>query len=604
MQALLQRDHFTTADWNGALHDLASLAKEAVDAREALVAIYAPEAGTWTAVTSQGQILSQQAISRRASRSVLEQVRQTQQPVLATDDAMMDIDSESVRRNRLESVLAVPLYFWDVTEHKPQRSFGGCLYAHRTLSDSPFEGSDVELIRDVTEVVQRTLNVLRHLKGVESDLEATRERLDRLQRSTAAECRLGRYETRDPVFAENVLKTLQRIAHADKVGLLILGPTGSGKSFLAQAYHYGSPRRRGPFVVLDCSQVTSEQTLAAELFGYAPRSGFVNAPERGRLGAAELAHRGTLFIDEVASLTPSLQQRLLSLIQTGTFCPLGSSEKRSVDLQVLAATNEELEARVGDGRFREDLLWRLSEVAIRMPPLNERAADIPDLAESFLRAARERFKRREVQGLTERAKSRLLTHDWSRSGNIRGLETTLHRSVLLAAPGTRVLDAEDLRFEPGFGAGGGRSAGPAARTAPAGTPRVRPGSRLPAEQLLPLLERKLHEHHGTISAMSADPEVSRTLGYRSGRMPASSLQLRLRELGLSERLEQERERRREELGRKAPDLEAIRHAIQTHRSATTAARALGVNRDVLIWRLRQAGQSVREILAQARGAHG
>src|SRR5262249_31711064 len=156
---------------------------------------------------------------------------------------------------------------------------------------------DVQLILDITRIVQPSLNLLRALGRLETDLEASRREVQELRASAAGRWALGRYETHDPWFAENVLEPLRRVSSASKVGILLLGPTGSGKSHLAQAYHYACPRKAGPFVTLDCSQVTSAETLASELFGYAANSGYANAPAKGRPGKAQSAHGGTLFVD-------------------------------------------------------------------------------------------------------------------------------------------------------------------------------------------------------------------------------------------------------------------------------------------------------------------
>jgi transcriptional regulator with PAS, ATPase and Fis domain len=594
MHKLLKRDYLTRADWGYALRDLSRMAKAALEAREAIVAVFVPASGSWFAVSSSGERLDDEEISIRASRSVLERVRTTGKPVLETGQAPRDLDSASLDLHQVRSVLSIPLYWWDVTQSRPQRELSGCLYVDRTLQEQPFDDGDVEMLGDIAEVAQRTLNVLRYLKDVQSSLQLSRERIRDLERVAASRYTLGQFETRDPWFAEHVLGPLGRAAAADKVGLLLLGPTGSGKSHLARVYHYESARRDGPFVVLDCSQVTSEQTLAAELFGYTRHSGFANAPEHGRPGAAAQAHKGTLFIDEIATLPPALQHRLLTLIQEGTFSPLGTSEKQKVDIRIVSATNEDLEALVREGRFREDLYWRISEMTLCLPPLNQRPADIPHLARGFLDAARERFGRSLLQGFTDRAESALLNHDWSRAGNLRGLDQTVHRSVLLAPPEVLRLDAEHLKFQPVF------SYRPA-RGGPAQAPP--PGAALDAsasaqETLRRLLERKIAEHGGRASSMSADPEVARALGYERGWMPHSTLRVRLRELELETVVAEARQAKRREMGRAAPHLEAILAAIREHGSGSAAARALGINRDVLVWELRRASLTVRKVLAQ------
>jgi len=594
MHKLLKRDYLTRADWSYALRDLSRMAKAALGAREAIVAVFVPASGAWFAISSSGERLDDEEISTRASRSVLERVRQTGKPVLETGQAPLDLSSASLELHQVRSVLSIPLYWWDVTKRNPRRELSGCLYVDRTHEEPPFDDGDVELLGDITEVAQRTLNVLRYLTDLQSSLQTSRERIRDLERVAASHYRLGQFETRDPWFAEHVLGPLSRAAAADKVGVLLLGPTGSGKSHLARAYHYESARRNGPFVVLDCSQVTSEQTLAAELFGYARHSGFANAPEHGRPGAAAQAHGGTLFIDEIATLPPALQHRLLTLIQDGTFSPVGTSEKQQVDIRIVCATNEDIEALVHEGRFREDLYWRISEMTLSLPPLNQRAADIPLLAQSFLEAARERFGRSLLQGFTERAQNALLNHDWSRAGNLRGLDHTVHRSVLLAPPELLRLDAEHLKFQPMFAYRPGRG-GPAQQPSAAAAAEA---SVSTTEGLRQLLERKIGEHRGRASAMAADAEVARALGYEQGWMPQSTLGVRLRELDLEPSLQRERQARRRELGREAPALEGLLAAIREHRSGSAAARALGINRDVLVWELRRAGLTVRKVLAQ------
>jgi transcriptional regulator with GAF, ATPase, and Fis domain len=596
LRRLLQRDYLTHADLGSALQDLARMARDALEAQEGLVALYDAEAAEWSGVTSAGGRLAGPRISTQASLSVLEQVRSTGEALLCTEDRPLEILSDSVEAHQVLSVLAVPLHRWDGGGGSAGRRLWGCLYVHRTVEAEPFTRFDVELLQDVAEVAQRTLNALQHLEAVRSELEASLQRLRGVQEAAAGHYRLGSVTSSNPWYAEHVLGTLQRAATADRVCLLLVGPTGSGKSHLAQAYHYESRRRRGPFIVLDGSQVVSEQTLAAELFGYAPRSGFANAPEKGRLGAAQLADGGTLFIDEITGLPSELQQKLLGLIQTGTYSALGTSEKRTVDLQVIAATNEDPSELLRQRRMREDLLWRIGEVMLFLPPLSRRPEDVPLLAEGFLQRAVERFEKSEITGFEEAALQRLVQHDWSCSGNIRGLEHTVSRSVLLAPPGRRRLRAGDVRFPTLSGDGFAALADPGPRPA-AGAASFRAG-RLQEAPLARWLQGKIDEHAGVTTAMAADPEVAAALGY-PGSMPHSSLQGRLRELGLWAAVAEARNRRRMQQGRQSPGLEAVIDAVREHRSGTEAAKALGINRGVLVWQLRSAGLTVRGIL---RGA--
>ncbi|MBI2569549.1 MAG: sigma 54-interacting transcriptional regulator [Candidatus Schekmanbacteria bacterium] len=445
LRYLLGRDYLKRADWSFALRDLAQMVKEALGAQEAFVALFDSAATGWSATTAEGDQLGDEEIGARASRTVLEQVRTQVEPILGS--LPPSVTSESILVNQLDSVLAIPIHWWDVKAEQPTRRFGGCLYAHRSSPQPSFSEADIALALDICEIAQRSLNILRYLRRVESDLESSELELQRHRQRTAVEYRLGAYATRDPYFAETVLEPLKRVSGADKIGLLILGPTGAGKTFLAEAYHYECARRNGPFVVLDCSQVTSGETLSAELFGYAPHSGFANSPAKGSVGAAERADKGTLFIDEISCLPPDLQQRLLGLSHSGSFQPLGGAERKHVDIQIIAATNENLRDLVAQRRFREDLFWRISEVTIELPPLSSRAADIPDLAARMFDKARDRFGRTDLSGFSGAALDVLRNHDWSRAGNIRGLEHTVRRSVLLAPPGIGQLSGEHVKFD-------------------------------------------------------------------------------------------------------------------------------------------------------------
>lgn len=517
LRNLLARDYLSRADWSYALRDVAEMARLGLHSSEALVATRDAEAGRWTAVTSDGRTLDDQEISERGSRSVLEYVRAHERPLLTMVGRDPRLTSASVDSLAIEFVLAVPLWFWDVTKEHPVRQLGGCLYVHRTAKDRPFTDADVALIEDITRIAEPTLNLLSHLKDVTSQLAASHDRLEELTRLAA---RLGAFETHDPEFARETLDTLRRAASAQKVSVLILGPTGSGKTHVAQAYHEECPRRGEAFVTLDGAQATSAETLAAELFGYAASSGYANAPPKGRAGKAQLAHKGTLFIDEVAALSPELQQRLLRLLQSGSFSPLGTAEEVQVDVQVIAATNADLTDLVRSGRFREDLYWRLGEITIRLPPLSKRVADIPHLARQFLEKARERYGRTDVSGFSDGALGALLRHDWARAGNIRGLERTVNRAVLLARPGTVSLDVDDVPLEEMGG--------------PSDEPRSRP---------------------------------------IDGGKPKS------------------------DEAQRVPDLDAVKAAIRLHGSGTAAAKALGITRDTLVWRLRKVGLTIEDVLS-------
>jgi DNA-binding NtrC family response regulator len=232
------------------------------------------------------------------------------------------------------------------------------------------------------------------------------------------------------------------------VSILLEGPTGAGKTFLAESFHRECARKDGPFVVLDAAQVTSVETLTAELFGYAPNSGYVNSPKNGRPGKAELADGGTLFVDEIGTLPVELQQHLLRLVEKGTLTRLGGNKEVTVDVQLISATNEDLRKMVQAGRFREDLYWRITDVVVSLPNLEDRLADLPYLANIFLRAASlSAIGDQGGYSLTAAAIQRLMAHPWRQAGNIRGLERTLRRTVLMAPAETKELGPEHLALQ-------------------------------------------------------------------------------------------------------------------------------------------------------------
>ena len=218
------------------------------------------------------------------------------------------------------------------------------------------------------------------------------------------------------------VQLLDQVASLD-VGVLLTGPTGSGKSRLARRVHDRSSRSSGPFIEVSCAAL-GEELLESELFGHV-RGAFTGA-ERDRRGRFELAQGGTLFLDEINSATPALQARLLRILQEGTFEPVGSEETRSCDVRVLAAGNTDLHQLVARGGFREDLLWRLAVVEVDIPSLSARMEDLPLLAHHLCVRYAHRLARR-VDGLDPSALEVLLSYTWP--GNVRELEHAMARAV-------------------------------------------------------------------------------------------------------------------------------------------------------------------------------
>jgi transcriptional regulator with PAS, ATPase and Fis domain len=208
--------------------------------------------------------------------------------------------------------------------------------------------------------------------------------------------------------------------------VLILGESGTGKELVARAIHAESSRADRPFVAVNCSAY-SENLLESELFGHA-RGSFTGA-ERDRQGRFELANGGTVFLDEIGEISPKLQVKLLRVLQEREIERVGESRSRPVDLRIVAATNRDLQAEVREGRFREDLYYRLNVFTLRLPPLRERTEDIPALADHFLGKLCDRTGK-EVRGLSGDVLDAFLRHSWP--GNVRELENVVESALVRA----------------------------------------------------------------------------------------------------------------------------------------------------------------------------
>src|SRR2546425_11503565 len=207
--------------------------------------------------------------------------------------------------------------------------------------------------------------------------------------------------------------------------VLVTGESGTGKELVARAIHENSIRAQAPFITINCGAFP-ETLLESELFGYM-KGAFTGANEN-RQGLFQAAHGGTLFMDEIGNMSLTMQVKLYRVLQEGKVRPLGSTEEADVDVRVIAATNKEFEKEISEGRFREDLYYRLSVIPIHVPPLRERREDIPLLARAFL----ERFRKameKPVEAIEPEAMLRLEEYDWP--GNVRELENTIERSVAL-----------------------------------------------------------------------------------------------------------------------------------------------------------------------------
>jgi two-component system, NtrC family, response regulator PilR len=232
---------------------------------------------------------------------------------------------------------------------------------------------------------------------------------------------IGRSEAMLEVF-----KMIETIARTNST-ILLTGESGTGKGLVAQAIHFHSLRRDKPMVSLNCGALP-ENLLESELFGHM-RGSFTGA-DTNKKGLLEVAERGTVFLDEIAEMSAVMQVKLLRVLQERRFRRVGGLEELQADIRVIAATNQDLARAIAEGRFREDLYYRINVIPISLPPLRERREDIPLLAEHFMTKYNEQMEK-ELTGISHDAMDLLVHHDWP--GNIRELENVLERAVALEA---------------------------------------------------------------------------------------------------------------------------------------------------------------------------
>jgi DNA-binding NtrC family response regulator len=277
---------------------------------------------------------------------------------------------------------------------------------------------------------EKVLHVVR--KALERN-RLIRENLN-LQRAVGGQHGLvglvGRSEPMQQVF-----QCIRMVAPTD-LTVLIIGESGTGKDLAARAIHALSRRSKFPLVTVNCPTLP-EQILESELFGYR-RGAFTDARE-DKEGLFQAAHRGTIFLDEIGDIAPSVQTKLLRVLQEKEIKPLGDSRSYRVDVRIIASTNQDLEEKIARGQFREDLYYRLNVVTLRMPPLREIREDIPLLAHHFLKAATTSLGTG-FKHLSEEAMAYLLSQPWK--GNARELQNTIHRACALCSG--EVIEVKDL----------------------------------------------------------------------------------------------------------------------------------------------------------------
>ncbi len=275
--------------------------------------------------------------------------------------------------------------------------------------EKPFEQASLDVIRRLVDQAIELGRLRAENRILHRELRA-RYRFDSIIGSSAS--------------LRRVLDVVEKVADSDST-VLVTGESGTGKELIARALHWNSRRADRMFVTVNCGAIP-EQLLESELFGHV-KGAFTHAVTH-REGRFTLADRGTIFLDEIGDMSPNLQVKLLRVLQDRTFEPVGSSRSQTVDVRVIAATNQDLELAIRSGRFRQDLFYRLNVIPIQVPPLRERRDDIPLLVMHFLKTAAEK-QGRPAEGVSREALERLCAYDWP--GNVRELENLVERLVVL-----------------------------------------------------------------------------------------------------------------------------------------------------------------------------
>jgi DNA-binding NtrC family response regulator len=352
------------------------------------------------------------------------------------------------------------------------------------------DGAVAAVRRGARDYVQKPWDNARLIQTLRTQVELGRAL--RVGQRLEHENRLLRREGMPTMIAESpamrpVLELLARVAPSD-ANVLVTGEHGTGKELVARILHSSSGRAHRALVTVNVGGL-AEGVFESELFGHV--KGAFTGAAADRAGRFELADGGTLFLDEIANVPLAQQAKLLRVLQTGEFERVGSSRTRSVSVRLVSATNAELHTEAAEGRFREDLLFRINTVEVHLPPLRERREDIPALAAHFLHAHARRY-RKQVETLDAEALRALLAHPWP--GNVRELDHVIERAILMAR-GTS-LEAGDLGL----------------RVAATGAPSLEQMTLDEVERVL--IQKALARHGGNVSDAAKTLGLSRSALYR------------------------------------------------------------------------------------------
>jgi transcriptional regulator with GAF, ATPase, and Fis domain len=368
-------------------------------------------------------VLDDQSDISRISDSIIDHVIETRKSTIVSD-AMRDRKfgkSRSVVDLKLSSVMCVPLMF--------RNDLLGVLYLGNDAVTGLFTEADLSLLQ--VWAAQASLTV--HAALLLNQLKTTNQNLREQLRRTSQGDIIGSSQPMKQVF-----RMIRKISPTD-ISALILGETGTGKELVAKEIHRLSPRNKQPFVSINCGAIP-ENLLESELFGH--KKGAFTGAVSDKLGKFESANGGTLFLDEIGEMPMNLQVKLLRVLQERIIERVGDLTPRPVDIRVVAATNKDLDAEIAEGRFREDLFYRLNEITLQLPPLRDRGDDIHQLAKFFLNHYAEQYSTK-ANGFTNDAVRAMRNYFWP--GNVRQMENRIKKAVIMTD--RALLNRDDLGIQ-------------------------------------------------------------------------------------------------------------------------------------------------------------
>lgn len=364
---------------------------------------------------------------RSIPRSISREVMNRFAAVVALESGLQkgkSVASLSYQELAPRSVICVPIIFQNPNNDKSERLLYGLIHLYATEVDTKFNTKICEQTFAMAALMGAALARLESEQNLRQGLEQARtENAELVKQLKNSNKIVGR-----SLKMVELIRQVEQIAQSDSV-VLVRGESGVGKELISRAIHLRSQRATGPFVCMNCAAL-SESLLESELFGH-EKGSFTGATGR-KSGKFEQAHKGTLFLDEVGEMSPSVQAKFLRVLEGHAFERVGGSQQIDVDVRIVAATNRDLEQSVREGTFRKDLYFRLHVIEVMVPPLRERRDDIPILSTFFMTQIAERSNR-QVEGFSPAANRKLMEYEWP--GNVRELQHVVERAVVLCRDG-------------------------------------------------------------------------------------------------------------------------------------------------------------------------